>query len=151
MSQLVAWLSTMCQQALAILIGGSVAVGWGREWADRVREAWEDRRWRSVAYIDVPSDGGNEAYYYVGSSPPPKGSSVPTGQYRTYREVSDPYVRHEFIPKPPIRSRRKLYLSLMAALLTQGDGHIHILQDHPLRPSQNSWQPGKPLGRFESL
>jgi hypothetical protein len=151
MSQIGAWLLTMFQQALAILLGGLIAVGWGREVGDWVREAVEDRCSPWIAYIDVPSGGSSGAYYYVGSSSLPERPSVLTGQYHTYREVSDPYVRYRFTPRRSIRSRRKLYLSLMAALLTQGDAYSHILQGHSPHPSQNSWRPGKPLGKIEPL
>jgi hypothetical protein len=151
MVQVGAWLSTLVQQALAILLGGLVAVGWGRALAEGVGRAVEDRRARWIAYIDVPRDGESSAYYYIGSLPPPDRPPVQDGHYRTYREVSDPYARYQFIPRRPIRSRWKLYRSLMTALLTQGDAYLHIQQGHPLHPSQNSWQPKKPLGRFELL
>jgi hypothetical protein len=46
MGQVYAWLSTLIQQALAILLGGWVAVGWGRPLAEWVGTAIEDRRAR---------------------------------------------------------------------------------------------------------
>jgi len=144
MSQVGAWLSTLVQQALAILLGGLVAVGWGRDFADWVKGTVEDLGSQWIAYIDVPSDSGNEAYYYIGTLPLER-PTVRDGHYRTYRKVSDPYVRYVFIPTCHIRSRRELYRSLMTGLLTQGDGYIHLLQGHPLRPINT---PPHEWGRF---
>ena len=148
MSQVGAWLSTLVQQALAILLGGLVAVGWGRDFADWVKGTVEDLGSQWIAYIDVPRVSGNEAYYYIGSLPPER-PPVRDGQYRTYRKVSDPYVRYEFIPTRHIRSRRELYRSLMTGLLTQGDGYIHILQGHSLCvPARTVGSLGTLLGGF---
>lgn len=149
MSQFGVWLAALAQQAIAIMIGGAVAVGWGRYIQEWISDWREDRSSRWIAYIDVPREGGHEAYYYVGSLPLPERPPVQSGQYHTYREVSYPYVRWRFTPKRPIQSRRKLCLSLMTAVLTQGDGHV--LQGHPLHPSQNSWRPAEPLGQLVLL
>jgi hypothetical protein len=149
MSQFGAWLSTLAQQALAILIGGVIAVGWGREITERIGKAVEDRRPQLIAYIDVPQEGNSPAFYYIGSSAGLQQSPVKDGMYHTRREVSDQYSRYEFEPEHRIHSKKKLCFFLMTALLAQDGGHI--LQDHSLHPSQNSWQPGKPFGKFPLL
>ena len=141
------WMAGLTQQFFAILLGGSIAIGWGKDLADWVNGLIDDRRQHLVAYIDVPHSSGATANYYIGPPPP---SSLPpgaiTGLYYTLHDVPYGYTRYRFESDKHNYSRRYLYISMMTALQSQADSHLLI--GHLFTPSHNSWYPKDAFGRF---
>jgi hypothetical protein len=141
------WMSGMTQQFFAILLGGLIAVGWGRNLANWVDGVIADWRPNLVAYIDVPQSSGATANYYIG--PPPPLSMPPgaiNGLYYTLHDVPPGYTRYQFEGARRIHSQKQLFICMMTALQTQTGSHLVI--GHLFAPSRNSWYPKEALGKF---
>jgi hypothetical protein len=147
MNPVSSWFLTLLQQTLAILFGGLVAVGWGRKTAEWVGERMDDVGWHWVGYIDIPWEGRGGAYYYIGLMPPAERPHGLVGEYFTSQQCSAEYFRQVFTPAGRIRSKERFYLAMMETFQAQ---EIY-LRGNTLRPSQNSWRPRKPFGRFGLL